>query len=118
MKIRQMPLCGLIAGLLTAGGPAFAHHGTNASYDITKHITLTGIVTEFVWANPHMQLYFDVKDDKGNVVHWSAEIPDPPYLAQKVGWERFDKARRPGDCHGFALEGGHSRHGPAPCGPS
>ena len=95
MKIRQLPLCGLIAGLLLVCGSAFAHHGTNASYDTTKHITVTGTVTEFVWANPHMQLYFDVKDDKGNVVHWSDEIPDPPYLAQKVGWAR--DSIKPGD---------------------
>lgn len=88
MKIRRVTLCGLIAGLLMICGPVFAHHGTNASYDTTKHITLTGTVTQFVWANPHMQIYFDVKDEKGNVVHWAGEIPDPPFLAQKAGWTR------------------------------
>ena len=44
--------------------PIFAHHG-NAAYDETKEVTLKGTVTEFDWANPHAQIYFDVKDVKG-----------------------------------------------------
>jgi hypothetical protein len=51
-------------GLLMAAFPILAHHGTNASYDLSKQVTLTGVVTEFVWTNPHCQLFFDVKDDK------------------------------------------------------
>jgi len=44
---------------------AFAHHGTNASYDLTKRMTFKGTVTEFAWSNPHVQIYFDAADDSG-----------------------------------------------------
>ena len=37
-------------------------------------------MTSFKYANPHSQLYFDVKDDKGNVVHWAAEMRNPRNL--------------------------------------
>ena len=43
-----------------------AHHG-NAAYDATKEVTLAGVVTEWIVANPHSLLKFDATDDKGNV---------------------------------------------------
>jgi hypothetical protein len=74
--------------------PLFAHHGTGASYDGSKEITLTGTVTQFVWRNPHAQLYFDVKDESGKVVSWSAELNSPGILGQE-GWTR--QMFKPGD---------------------
>src|ERR1700674_2703191 len=63
-----------------------AHHG-NAAYDEKNPVTLKGTVTEFAWTNPHCQVYFDVKDDKGNVVHWSVESLSPGKLL-RAGWTR------------------------------
>lgn len=78
MKIKRLtPLFALVAGLVMVCGSMSAHHGTGASYDMEKTITLTGTVTEFVWSNPHTQIYFDVKDEKGNVVQWGAESNSP-----------------------------------------
>jgi hypothetical protein len=65
-----------------------AHHGTGVSYDASNPVTMKGTVTEFRYANPHPQLYFDVTDEKGNVVHWSGEFyPNPAQLIQG-GWGR------------------------------
>jgi Family of unknown function (DUF6152) len=72
-----------VAGLLAFSGSVFAHHGTGASYDNSKPTQLKGIVTEFVWANPHAQLYFNVKDAKGNVVEWAGELNSPGVLRQQ-----------------------------------
>src|SRR5207245_4932862 len=58
--------------LLVASVPLSAHHG-NAAYDATKEVTLTGVVTDWIVANPHSLLKFDATDDKGNVVHWVVE---------------------------------------------
>ncbi len=77
--------CG--AGLIAFSGAAFGHHGTFVSYDTTKSYTTKATVTEFRYTNPHIQLFFDIKDDKGNVTHWSAEGPDPAVLVA-VGWGR------------------------------
>src|SRR5712672_2672287 len=88
----------LVAALLIVSALLFAHHGTATSYDNSKTFTTEATVTEFRYANPHPQLYFDVKDDKGNVVHWSGEIaPNPAQLVQ-VGWgrKRSEAALAPG----------------------
>jgi len=86
MKMKLFGFLMLMVGVVAIGVPAFAHHGTGVSYDASKPITLKGVVTEFRYANPHPQLYFDVKDDKGNVVHWSGEFyPNPAQLIQG-GW--------------------------------
>jgi Family of unknown function (DUF6152) len=75
----------MFAALLLFGLNAFAHHGTFVSYDATKMFTTKATVTEFRFTNPHIQLFFDIKDDKGEVTHWSAEGPDPAVLVA-VGW--------------------------------
>ncbi len=75
-----------------------AHHGTGVSYDASKPITFKAVVTEFHYANPHPQLFFDVTDDKGNIVHWSGEFyPNPSQLVQE-GWgkRRSEAALVPG----------------------
>jgi hypothetical protein len=69
----------VMIGLLTVSVPLFAHHG-NAEYGHAKPLTLKGTVTEWVWLNPHTFLKVDVKDDKGNVVHWLAEWSAPSSL--------------------------------------
>jgi hypothetical protein len=47
-----------------------------------------------VWSNPHCQLFFDVKDDKGNVANWGGELGSPTVL-RNAGYDR--KEFKPGD---------------------
>jgi hypothetical protein len=70
-----------------------AHHGF-ASYDETREVTLKGTVTEFDWSNPHTEIYFDVKNANGNVVHWGCETLSPTKLS-RAGWSK--DALKPGD---------------------
>ena len=67
--------------------PAVAHHGTNISYDHGHPLTMKATVTEFVFKNPHAQIYFDVKDEKGNVEHWNGELTNPSNLMH-AGWTK------------------------------
>ena len=84
----KFPLITLVTVmLLISGVVAAAHHGTFVSYDSDHPVTMKATVTEYRFTNPHMQLYFDVTDDKGNVTHWSAEGPDPAVWVQ-AGWGR------------------------------
>src|SRR4051812_13255932 len=69
-----------ILSLIAMALPVFAHHGTGISYDMNKSASVKGVITKFAWANPHSQLYFDVKDAKGNVEHWAAEMRAPGNL--------------------------------------
>lgn len=86
MKSRFVASFFVAAGLLVAG-TAFAHHGTSASYDANKLVTQTGIVTKFVWANPHAQLHWDVKDASGKIVSWGAELHSIA-LMTRAGWSK------------------------------
>jgi hypothetical protein len=73
--------------------PLFAHHG-GAAYDVTKSITLKGTITQWVWSNPHCLLLFDVTDDRGQIVPWTAETENPSSMIHQ-GWTR--EAVKPGD---------------------
>ena len=76
-----------IAGGLLLSTSVLAHHGSGISYDMSKTITLSGTVTEFVWSNPHCQVFFDVKDAKGNTVNWGGELGSPTVL-RNAGYDR------------------------------
>jgi Family of unknown function (DUF6152) len=86
-----------LAGVICV--PLLAHHGTGVSYDQSKAFTVKATVTEFRYANPHPQLFFDVKDPKtGEIVHWSGEIAPNPAQLQQEGWgrKRSEAALAPG----------------------
>jgi hypothetical protein len=86
---REALSCTLIGALLAAVTlPAAAHHGTLVSYDRDKQWTREVVVTRFNYANPHPQIFFDVTDDKGAVVHWSGELLPNPAGLLRVGWTK------------------------------
>ena len=62
----------------------FAHHGTSVTYQVDKTITLKGTVTEWAFAYPHPQLYFDVKDDNGTIQHWGSEFGPTPLMMKNL----------------------------------
>lgn len=82
------------AAILVTAGIAFAHHGTNASYDQSKTITLQGTVSQFLWSNPHAVLGVDIKNDKGDTEHWLGEL-HPPSILTRNGWNK--DCLKPGD---------------------
>ena len=67
---------------LAAGALAIAHHGLTA-FDQTNTLTLKGTVTAFHFVNPHSVVEFEVKDDKGHVQKWQAEMTSAGHLK---GW--------------------------------
>jgi hypothetical protein len=71
----------LVLASLVLSVPLSAHHGTGVAYETEKTITMKGTVTEWIWANPHCGILFDVVDNKGNVEHWGAELGNPHALS-------------------------------------
>jgi uncharacterized protein DUF6152 len=67
--------------------PLLAHHGTAASYDNSKTVTIKGTVAEYRFANPHVQIFVDVKDANGQTVHWGIE-GSSVYYWSKAGWNK------------------------------
>ena len=82
-----------VAALLIVANSTFAHHGT-AAYDTKNILTVKGTMTEFRFINPHVQLFFDVKNEKGEVEKWQAELTAPNKLT-RAGWDKH--TLNPGD---------------------
>jgi hypothetical protein len=94
MKSRRIFLLGWSFLFLLTVKPTPAHHG-GGIYDSKNPITLKGTITDFEFANPHVQIYFDVKDETGNVVHWGCETLSPGKLVRGSGWSK--NSLKPGD---------------------
>jgi hypothetical protein len=77
----------LLTGLLLAAIPVLAHHSFSAEFDNSKRKTIRGFVTKIDWANPHVWIYLNVKNEKGVVENWGFEM-GPPHLVQGQGWKR------------------------------
>ena len=92
--MNRSPLIAALAvvTLLLAAGSADAHHSWQL--DQSKLLTLSGTVTRFDFANPHVQVFFQVKEDSGTVDTWQAGGPSPNQLA-RGGWSR--DSVKPGD---------------------
>ena len=71
-----------------------AHH-SGAMFDDKKEVTVTGVVKEFQYTNPHSWLLVDVTGKDGKVTTWGFEAEGPSSLT---------RARHP-------PEGLHARHG-------
>ncbi len=74
----------LVVGFMAACLPLLAHHG-NAAYDTAKTVTVKGTVTDYIWANPHVFLKLDAKDESGNTLHWVIEGQNAVTQAS-AGW--------------------------------
>jgi hypothetical protein len=74
----------LVVGFMAACLPLLAHHG-NAAYDTAKTVTVKGTVTDYIWANPHVFLKVDAKDESGNTSHWVIEGQNAVTQAS-AGW--------------------------------
>ena len=94
MKIKLLASLGIVASLFAISSPISAHHGS-AAYENSKPVVLKNVtVTKVNWGNPHTLVLFDVKDDKGNVVHWVVEGGAASAVSTS-GWTK--NAVQPGD---------------------
>jgi len=78
---------------LAIAAPALAHHG-GAAFDQTKQQTLQGTVTQLDFVNPHVVVWFDVKNADGTSTKWSGWLTAPNKL-QRAGWTK--NTLKPGD---------------------
>jgi len=93
MRTRLFLLVATLVVLVSVSVPVFAHHG-GAAYDMKNVVTVKGTVTDFEFVNPHCQIYFDVKNDKGETENWQGEITAPTKLS-RAGWTKH--SLKPGD---------------------
>ena len=86
-KQKRLTLLRVIVGWILAVSPLAAHHGTAASYDQQKVLTVKGVVTQFLWRNPHSALFLETKDQNGKSAIYSVEMFSPGLMV-KQGYTR------------------------------
>jgi hypothetical protein len=85
MNTKRFLLMSGSVAMLASAIAAQAHHG-RASYS-DEIVTLEATVTEFRFVNPHVQIYFDVANEAGEIEHWQGELTAPNRLA-RAGWTK------------------------------
>ena len=94
-----------VTGVLAPLAAATAHHSAAMLYDLSKEVTVQGVVTEFQLGNPHLRIYFNVDVD-GKTEKWMAEGGSRTVLLRK-GWTGMEV--KPGDK--ISIRGNPSRDG-------
>ena len=93
--MRQLRRIGAVAIVLVLGivPPAFSHH-SHAMFDLSEEVSMAGTVTQFVFRNPHVFLYIDVKNDAGATANYWVEMSNIPNMIRRgIGQATF----KPGD---------------------
>lgn len=86
-------ICAVPLLLLIGAQPAMAHHSF-AMFDLTKEVTVQGVVKQFTWANPHVWLDIMVSGDNGQAQTWGLESLAVGLLYRQ-GWTA--DSLKPGD---------------------
>jgi hypothetical protein len=82
-------LVAVVGALLLSTTRISAHHAFAAEYDVNRHVTVSGKVTQFKWINPHAWLFVESKDNGGSVSTWRFEMGSPGGLVSR-GWTKTD----------------------------
>ena len=79
----------MTAAVLAAASPAWSHH-SHVMFDHSKAQTVEGTVTEFVFRNPHVFLYMDVKAENGETQNYWIEMSNIPNMIRRgIGQSTF-----------------------------
>jgi hypothetical protein len=94
MRFRSLLLALPLA--LAASTAALAHHSVAGQFDMSKQTVVSGTITKIDWVNPHIYIYLDVKDDKGQVTTWSLSGP-PTAMMRRAGLTKDAVMGKPGE---------------------
>ena len=73
--------------LLLSSSPARAHHAFAADYEAGNEGTISGVITEVMFRNPHARYYLEVANDDGSKELWDLETLNLMMLG-RMGWDK------------------------------
>src|SRR5512143_1248725 len=79
---------------LSAIGALQAHHSFPAVYDAKARKTISRVVTQMLYQNPHARVYLRVTNDDGSEDLWELETQNTSFL-RRGGW--LPNSVQPGD---------------------
>jgi hypothetical protein len=81
---RALAVTAMICAVATGAG---AHHAAAPVFDLNAEKTVTGVVKQVDWTNPHIWVWIDVANASGQVETWGFEGMSPNFLSRR-GWNR------------------------------
>ena len=78
--------CATVLAVLVASViPATAHHSNPLYFDMSTAITLEGEVLRMEWINPHILLFLQTKNEKGELETWIIQGATPSNAIRQMG---------------------------------
>jgi hypothetical protein len=96
MRIRSRALGLALLLAVTAGASVSTHHSVAGQFDVTKTLTLSGVITKVDWLNPHIYVFLEARDDTGAVASWALETL-PTAMMRKAGLTKDAVAGKAGE---------------------
>jgi len=81
---RALFVTAMLCGVATS---ARSHHAAAPVFDLNTEKTITGVVKQVDWTNPHIWVWVDVQNTSGQVETWGFEGMSPNFLSRR-GWTR------------------------------
>src|SRR5512145_882648 len=73
-----------------------AHHSVPGQFDMSKPVTLKGVISKVDWINPHIYVYLDVKDAAGTTATWALSTL-PTAMMRRAGLTKETLQGKPGE---------------------
>ena len=89
--VGRFALLVLLVAIVTGVSPVRAHHSFSM-FDTASPITISGVVSNVEWTNPHVYIELDLADPVKGAKHWSIELGSPSIL-QRGGW-KFNSVKK------------------------
>ena len=79
------PGMAVLAVVIASSIPVTAHHSNPVYFDMAKAITLEGEVLRVKWINPHILLFLQSKNEKGELEIWTLQGASLNNAMRQVG---------------------------------
>ena len=84
MPTKPLVSVAVAGGLFLALTSAGAHHSVSGQFDRDKRVSVSGVITEVEWINPHTYIHLESRDKHGAVTMWQFESA-PTAMLRKIG---------------------------------
>ena len=78
---RALLVSAMICGVAAV---AWSHHAAAPVFDMNAEKTVTGVVKQVDWTNPHIWIWLEVQNASGQAETWGFEGMSPNFLARRV----------------------------------
>jgi hypothetical protein len=88
----------LVAVTVSVAGAAvmLAHHSVPGQFDMSKPMTLKGVISKVDWINPHIYIHLDVKEAGGTTNTWALATL-PTAMMRRAGLTKETLQGKPGE---------------------